>query len=201
MDNILSLLDKLRSIAIEGLTYGKDNYDKDRYQKILDLTSNKYSDITKISPEEIQRAFKEDKGCMTPKIGVDIAVINDKKQFLILKRNDDQRWCLPGGWVDVGEKPFETAIRETKEEAGIDIKPVGYIAITTKGPDSYPGLFHQLNILVVTENVSKDTQIKISHEHLDYKWADTSENVVWHAGHEKLPRYIQNYLDTKILLK
>jgi len=31
-------------------------------------------------------------------------------------------WCLPGGFIEVGETPQEAAVRELKEELGIDIQ-------------------------------------------------------------------------------
>lgn len=36
-------------------------------------------------------------------------------------------WCAPGGFCEVGEHPAQTAVRETREEAGLDIDIVGYI--------------------------------------------------------------------------
>ena len=37
------------------------------------------------------------------------------------------KWTLPGGAQDVGETIFETAIREVREETGIEIRPMGII--------------------------------------------------------------------------
>lgn len=53
-------------------------------------------------------------------------VLNDNGDILILQRASDSswqpnRWNFPGGKVDIGETPEQGAIRETKEEAGIDI--------------------------------------------------------------------------------
>jgi 8-oxo-dGTP diphosphatase len=55
-----------------------------------------------------------------PAIAAIIAVINDGK-ILLTKREDFEVWCLPGGGVEDGESLAEAAIRETKEETGLDV--------------------------------------------------------------------------------
>ena len=56
-----------------------------------------------------------------------IAIIfNDKNEVLILERMEPQRdwsgyWGFPGGALTWGEEPWDAAIRETKEETGLDI--------------------------------------------------------------------------------
>src|SRR3954462_10736335 len=49
--------------------------------------------------------------------GYDVALI----------RTHEGRWQLPKGWIDEGESPEQTAIREVREEAGIDAEVVGPI--------------------------------------------------------------------------
>jgi 8-oxo-dGTP pyrophosphatase MutT (NUDIX family) len=42
----------------------------------------------------------------------------------------EHRWQLPKGWIDEGESPAETAVREVREEAGVDaevVAPLGDI--------------------------------------------------------------------------
>ncbi len=42
----------------------------------------------------------------------------------------EHRWQLPKGWIDEGESPEQTAVREVREEAGVDaevVAPLGDI--------------------------------------------------------------------------
>ncbi len=200
-ENLLSLLDQLRAIATGGLTFTKNEYDIERYRKLMDIVAKKYSDIFKIPPEEIIEKFKKETGSITPKVGVDVAILNEDNEVLVLKRSDDENWCLLGGWMDIGETPLETATREAKEEAGIEIEPVGYIAINTKGPNTHPNLVcHQINILVASKPIKKATKINLSHEHSKYRWINLDENIKWHAGHELLVGPIKKFMKNGIFI-
>eukprot|EP00475_Leptophrys_vorax_P001201 TRINITY_DN1064_c0_g1_i1.p1 TRINITY_DN1064_c0_g1~~TRINITY_DN1064_c0_g1_i1.p1 ORF type:complete len:433 (-),score=99.03 TRINITY_DN1064_c0_g1_i1:1545-2843(-) len=58
-----------------------------------------------------------------------VVCVNDKGEFLIVEECCRQGWWLPGGRVDPGES-FETAaIRETHEEAGVDVELTGLLRI------------------------------------------------------------------------
>jgi 8-oxo-dGTP pyrophosphatase MutT (NUDIX family) len=47
-------------------------------------------------------------------------VIREGKVLLVQERADE-RWCMPGGWADVGEKPSEMVVREVWEESGFRV--------------------------------------------------------------------------------
>ncbi len=46
MKYVLDLLDEIRSIAQLGLNYTKDSYDVDRYNRLLNIASEQYAEIT-----------------------------------------------------------------------------------------------------------------------------------------------------------
>ena len=52
---------------------------------------------------------------------VNIAIIN-ADQILLIKREDFEVWCLPGGHVDEGESVAQAAVREAREETGLDVE-------------------------------------------------------------------------------
>jgi ADP-ribose pyrophosphatase YjhB (NUDIX family) len=62
---------------------------------------------------------------------VNVAVTNDAGQVLLIRRSDNDNWALPGGAVDLGESLPHAAVRETKEETGVDCEVTGLSGIYT----------------------------------------------------------------------
>lgn len=55
-------------------------------------------------------------------IGVKVVVSNDDGEVLLVKQSYQSYWSLPGGGVESGESSRKAAIREVREETGIDIR-------------------------------------------------------------------------------
>jgi len=60
---------------------------------------------------------------------VNVVVTNDQSEILMIRRTDNDNWAVPGGAIDLGESVTQAAIRETKEETGIDCEITGLIGI------------------------------------------------------------------------
>jgi 8-oxo-dGTP pyrophosphatase MutT (NUDIX family) len=188
---VITLIEQIRAIATEGLAFANDQYDRDRYSQLLKLVASPVAQGLKLPDEDVLKVFYKHWGCITPKIGIEVAITNDNCEALVLRRTDDDKWGVACGWMDIGESPFCTAQREAFEETGIRVQPRGYIAIRTKGPKQ--GLPHQLNVLVCTAPVAVGTQVSLSHEHNDAAWVRHLPDWEWHPGHEKTVKLLLEY--------
>ena len=54
--------------------------------------------------------------------GAAAIIVNDKGQILLQSRADRDKWGLPGGCQELGERFQDTIIREIKEETNLDVK-------------------------------------------------------------------------------
>ncbi|EGE45243.1 NUDIX domain-containing protein [Streptomyces sp. SID4928] len=57
--------------------------------------------------------------------------VNDAGQVLMIRKTDNDLWALPGGGVDIGESVADAAVRETKEETGIDVEVTRVVGLYT----------------------------------------------------------------------
>jgi len=119
---------ELQSIAQAGLTFGENQYDRDRYQQIRDLSVQILHEYTEIDHKIIKDLFASETGYQTPKVDIRAAVFKDDK-ILMVKEKVDGKWSLPGGWADVNSSVSESSVRECFEEAGAIVKPKRIIAI------------------------------------------------------------------------
>jgi ADP-ribose pyrophosphatase YjhB (NUDIX family) len=60
---------------------------------------------------------------------VNVVVENDNGEILMIRRTDNDNWAVPGGAIDLGESVSQAAVRETKEETGIDCEITGLVGI------------------------------------------------------------------------
>lgn len=127
---------ELQSLAQAGLTYGKDIYDKERYGRIRDISAEMMALKTDISIEKVKDLFCNEIGYQTPKLDTRAAIIENEK--ILLVRENNGKWSLPGGWVDVNVSVKENIIKETKEEAGLDVKVDKIIAVQDRAKHNSP---------------------------------------------------------------
>lgn len=64
-------------------------------------------------------------------VAVTVFVTDSRNRVLLIRRTDNGLWAIPGGAQDFGEYIAETAVRETKEESGVDIRVAGVVGIYT----------------------------------------------------------------------
>lgn len=62
---------------------------------------------------------------------VNVVVVNDDGKILLIRRTDNDNWAVPGGAMDLGESIRDAALREVREETGIDVEVTGLVGIYT----------------------------------------------------------------------
>ena len=83
-----------------------------------------------------------------PKVAVGTIIRNDSDHVVLVRRAIQPgygKWVFPGGFVDRGEAVLTAAIREAREEAGIDIEIERLLNVY-----SYPGLAPVIIVYVAT---------------------------------------------------
>ncbi|WP_424529235.1 NUDIX hydrolase [Sphaerisporangium viridialbum] len=58
---------------------------------------------------------------------VNVVVTNDADEILMIRRSDNDNWAVPGGAIDLGESIPQAAVRETREETGIECEITGIV--------------------------------------------------------------------------
>ena len=132
----VDMIVELQSLAQAGLAYGKDAYDKERYERIREISAEMMSHIADIPLEKVKGLFCNEIGYQTPKIDTRAAIFKDDKILLVQEK--DGTWSLPGGWCDVTVSVAENTIKEVKEEAGLDVIVKSVIAIQDREKHNLP---------------------------------------------------------------
>ena len=60
-----------------------------------------------------------------------VVVVDGAGRILLIHRTDNDNWAVPGGAMDLGESIVDCAVRETREETGIDCEVTGLVGIYT----------------------------------------------------------------------
>jgi hypothetical protein len=130
--DIFSLLEELRAIAQNGLHFATDPYDRERYERLMSLTTRTYSWLLDLPGETLRARFSREAGCITPKVGAGAAIFNAAGEILLMERADGSGWCLPCGWIEPNEKPIEALVREVREETGLEVRVGPLVGVFTR---------------------------------------------------------------------
>ncbi|MGE3317941.1 MAG: NUDIX hydrolase [Candidatus Berkiella sp.] len=129
---------ELQSISQAGLTFAKDPFDRQRYQRLQTMAAEMIAFQSFEAFEKVQQLFFTEDHYLTPKLDVRVAVIKDGNQILMVKEISDGKWSLPGGWADVNESPAMCAAKEVLEETGLEVRVTKLYAFLDKLKHSHP---------------------------------------------------------------
>ncbi len=137
-NNLIEIAKRMRSLAQNGIVYSQNPYDTERYEELIILSDTMASLLTGATIRQIETCYAPAKDYVTPKVDVRAVVFNEQGKLLMAQELSDGCWTPPGGWADVGYTPTEVAVKETKEETGLDVEPVRLLAVLDKRQHPHP---------------------------------------------------------------
>ncbi len=114
------IADEMRGMATIGKRFAGNIYEVERAYRIMELAA-KVAALADEQPLEMVKAVFEAEPWLrfSPAIGVEAAVFNPQGELLLIQRQDNHHWCIPGGVAEIGQTLPEAALRELWEEAGM----------------------------------------------------------------------------------
>ena len=154
----LDQIKRLQALAQSGLAYSDNPYDIERYQELRAIGVQMMAEIAQMEIEPVRCFFANETGYQTPKVDVRSVIFQEQKMLLVREKADGA-WALPGGWADIGYSAAEVAIKEAREEAGLEVKPVRILAVLDKRCNPHPpSPFYTYKIFFWCEIVSGTTK-------------------------------------------
>jgi ADP-ribose pyrophosphatase YjhB (NUDIX family) len=143
----LKLAREIQAIGQKGFNLTQGYYDRMNYSRLLEIAAEIVARQTTLEREQVLETFMAQPGYATAKIDVRAAVLREGRLLLVQERRD-QRWCMPGGWADVGQYPSEMVAREVLEESGFVVQPVRLIGVFDANRGGRPmEFFHAYKII------------------------------------------------------
>ena len=136
MEKWLKWAIEIQSLSQIGLTYTKDVYDRERYQRLREISAEMLAKKTELSIEKVKDLFCNETGYQTPKLDTRAAIFRDNKILLVHENNGT--WSLPGGWCDVLESIKSNTEKEVREETGLNVRAVKIISIQDRNKHNKP---------------------------------------------------------------
>ena len=190
------IADEMRGMASLGKHFAATVYEAERAGRMMELAVQVAALADDAPLEEVRTHFDTEHWLrVSPLIGVEAAVFNERDEILLVQRKDDSGWAMPGGLAEIGLTPAESVLKELWEEAGLRGEVRRLLGI-------FDGLLwgsrlkvHLLHFIFLVECVNLTTAPGV--EMLDARFfAPDALPEAMHPGHElRVPRTIQLWRD------
>ncbi len=163
---------RIQSIAFPALGCGVGGFPLVGAAKIMTQEVLKHVKMNDTSLKEIIFCLYDDKAFETfdkqvggyvkhiqetlgngPYVTVDIIIERPDGIILIERSNPPYGWTLPGGFLDYGESVEEAAVREAKEETGLDLKNLRQFRVYSD-PERDPR-FHTVSVVFIAQGLGE----------------------------------------------
>ncbi|GAB4474579.1 MAG: NUDIX hydrolase [Anaerolineales bacterium] len=178
---------EIQALAQTGLHYSTDDYNRQRYERLLEIAAEIATEAGKLDYDQIYPLFRQPIGYATPRVDVRAAVFQGDRLLLVRERMDGG-WTMPGGWADVGDIPSQAAEREAFEEAGFIVKARKVIGVYDANRTGPLELFHAFKIVFLCDLIGGEPTP--SHETSEVGFFSQDEIPAVLSGERTLPRHI-----------
>jgi 8-oxo-dGTP pyrophosphatase MutT (NUDIX family) len=131
----------ISAVARTGLAWSENLYEKERYERILELAAE-IAGLLSHDEEELDRTMAQAlkagwlaqvtpgvSGYVTPKISTAALCFNSEGHLLLGQRGESGLWFVPTGWQEVGLTPAENVVKEVLEETGITCRALRVLGV------------------------------------------------------------------------
>jgi ADP-ribose pyrophosphatase YjhB (NUDIX family) len=137
--DLLRIAQRLQALAQAGLMYSQSVFDTERYTEIQGLSLEVMASLTGQPVALLESLFSTETAYPTPKVDIRAVLFRGTEEVLLVQEKlDVNRWSLPGGWAEVGLTPFEVAVKEVREETGLETEAVRLLALLDKKRHPHP---------------------------------------------------------------
>lgn len=131
------------------------------------------------------------------------AVVLDGEKILLVKNKNKDHWYPPGGKLERGETIKEGAIREVKEETGIDIRIEKLLYAREYGISADEKIVKFVWLATSTANIRGDGSLQGDHQHdeelEEMKWF-SEESVQDVHVEEQFKKYVWELIKNKNII-
>jgi ADP-ribose pyrophosphatase YjhB (NUDIX family) len=169
----------ISSVARTGLAWSEELYERERYERILEIAAEMAALMASNNPEyEIEENLSRQllqgwlgqvkpgvAGYVTPKVSTASFCFDAEGRMLLGKRGDSGLWFIPTGWLEVGLTPAENVVKEVLEETGIECRPLRLVAVrdTRRGlpgiTATHPAILQNISVVFMCEALSSEFKL------------------------------------------
>jgi ADP-ribose pyrophosphatase YjhB (NUDIX family) len=160
---------RLAAIAREGSTWSQEPFDIDRYERVAAVADELLAEQAgpRLATDTL---FPPGSGHPTPKVDVRAVVVRDGRVLLVRERTDGG-WAMPGGWADPGLSPAQVAVKETAEEAGLQVRATRLLALWDRDAEGMETYAHAVyKAYLACETLDAAAEPVAGPEALDAGW-------------------------------
>ena len=168
--DILKIARRVQSIAQSGIHFAENEFDRKRYEELRSLSVRLTGAICDTELSRIEGLFTNETGFQTPKVDVRSVVLREGK-ILMAREKIDGKYSIPGGFADINYSPSEVAVKEVREETGLNVQFNRVLAIVDSDRHGFPPLpYHYYKLVMLCDLI--DGELRDSNETTDAGFFD-----------------------------